>query len=315
MCNSASCTHDHSSDPLNDDVDDLFGGIGLDLNTTAAEREANRNRKGDLLPLPNQHVETCPACRNGTFYSWAGRSLGPCRKCKGTGKLVFKLSPEARERARKYANKAKAAKVVAAQESANQFANDNAAEYAWLTANTGKFDFATSLHTALNKYGRLTDGQLNAVRKCLLRDEERNAAREAAKVQAAASAPSCDVSKIEATFATAQSNGVKRPKMRLADFIFSLAPATGRNAGAIYVVARDSRDYLGKIQDGRFVRNTHNCTEEQAAEIAQVASDPHAAAVAYGQRFGQCSICGRELTKGESIDRMMGPICAEKYGF
>lgn len=312
MCNSASCTH---ADPLNDSVDDLFGGIGLDFNTSKEDREANIARKGDLLPLPNQHVETCPACRNGTFYSWAGRPVGPCRKCKGTGKLVFKLSPEARERARKYANKAKARKQNDVAEQLIAFRDQNEAAYNWLYANNGRFEFATSVFEALNKYGRLTEGQLNAVVRCVIRDEERREAAMTAKVAAVASAPVCDVSKIEATFATARSNGVKRPKMRLADFIFSLAPETGRNAGSIYVVERESKNYLGKIQDGRFVRNTYNCTEEQAAEIAKVASDPHAAAVAYGQRFGQCSICGRELTKGESIDRMMGPICADKYGF
>lgn len=312
MCNSASCAH---TDPLNDSVEDLFGDIGLDLNTSEAERKANLERKGDLIPLPSQHIEKCTACRNGTFYSWAGRPVGPCRKCKGTGQLVFKMSAEARERSRKYAQKRQAVKQADTADQVIRFRDTNEAEYNWLYANNGRFEFATSVFEALNKYGRLSDGQLNAVRRCVVRDEERREAAIIAKAQAQASAPSCDVSKIEATFATAQSNGVKRPKMRLADFIFSLAPATGRNAGAIYVVAREDKSYLGKVQGGRFVRNTYNCTEEQAAEIAKVASDPHAAAVAYGQRFGQCSICGRELTKGESIDRMMGPICADKYGF
>jgi hypothetical protein len=37
--------------------------------------------------------------------------------------------------------------------------------------------------------------------------------------------------------------------------------------------------------------------------------------VAYGKRTGACSCCGRELTNGESIDRGIGPICAEKYGW
>jgi hypothetical protein len=318
MCNSQTCSHDYRNDPLNDDISDLdlFSDLGLDLNTSKSEREANIARKGDLPSSVNKtYTETCPACHNGTFYSWAGRPLGTCRKCKGTGKLTFRTSPEQRQQTKKYYRQAKQRKATEARESAEQFANDNQAEYQWLTANTGKFDFATSLFTALNKYGRLTDGQLNAVRKCIQRDEDRKAAREEQRKQLVANAPTCDVSKIEATFATAQSNGVRRPKMRLADFIFSLAPAHGANAGAIYVVERETKTYLGKIQNGKFIRVAANCTEQQAAEIAEAASDPHAAAKAYGQRFGACSICGRELTKGDSIDRMMGPICADKYGF
>lgn len=300
---------------LNDSLDGLFGDIGLDLNTPAAERAANIARKGDFVPLPNTHVEKCTACRNGRFISWGGRDLGTCRKCKGTGKLVFKLSAQARENARKYAAKRATVKATSAANDAAEWMSANPAEASWLSANSATFEFASSLSSALTKYGRLTEGQINAVRKCIVGQQARDAARSAAKTAAVSAAPACDVSKIEATFATARANLVKRPKMRLGDFIFSMAPAHGVNAGSIYVVDRESKDYLGKVTGGRFIRNTYNCTEEQAASIAAVASDPHAAAKAYGQRFGQCSICGRELTVGESIDRMMGPICAEKYGF
>src|SRR5580698_10629676 len=40
-----------------------------------------------------------------------------------------------------------------------------------------------------------------------------------------------DVSAIETAFSKARENQIKRPKLRLADFIFSRAPDTGRNAG------------------------------------------------------------------------------------
>jgi hypothetical protein len=46
-----------------------------------------------------------------------------------------------------------------------------------------------------------------------------------------------------------------------------------------------------------------------------VAADPEQAAVAYGKRFGQCSVCARELTNEDSINRGIGPICAERFGW
>lgn len=38
-------------------------------------------------------------------------------------------------------------------------------------------------------------------------------------------------------------------------------------------------------------------------------------AVSYGKKFGACMICGRTLTKQESIDAGIGPICAGKVGY
>lgn len=35
----------------------------------------------------------------------------------------------------------------------------------------------------------------------------------------------------------------------------------------------------------------------------------------FGRRFGICCRCGRTLTTEDSINRMMGPICAEKLGW
>lgn len=35
----------------------------------------------------------------------------------------------------------------------------------------------------------------------------------------------------------------------------------------------------------------------------------------YGKTTGQCAICGRVLTNEESIERGIGPICAEKVNF
>jgi hypothetical protein len=132
----------------------------------------------------------------------------------------------------------------------------------------------------------------------------------------AATAPvagnSVDVSKIAVAFATAFSNGKKRPKLRLGDFLFSRAPDTGRNAGSIYVKRGDL--YLGKVTDGQFYP-TRDCDSVTKAKVIEVAANPGEAAKAYGIRTGTCSCCARELTNAASIARSMGPTCADKYGF
>jgi uncharacterized protein DUF6011 len=122
---------------------------------------------------------------------------------------------------------------------------------------------------------------------------------------------SIDVAKLQATFDKAQSNGVKRPVIRLVGFKLSLAPPNGRNPGAIYV--KKDELYLGKILDAAFAPS-RDCTPEDTAALVEAAADPEAALRAYGFKTGECGICGRELTNGESIKRGIGPICAEKFG-
>jgi len=60
---------------------------------------------------------------------------------------------------------------------------------------------------------------------------------------------------------------------------------------------------------------SRDCTTEAAERIVAVSSDPKQAAVAYGMKFGACSVCGRALTDSDSIARGIGPIFAENYGF
>ena len=121
-----------------------------------------------------------------------------------------------------------------------------------------------------------------------------------------------DVSAIATSFAAARANHIQRPKLRLGNVVFSLAPDHGKNAGAIYV--KTGEVYLGKIADGRF-HPVRDCDATLAAHVIEVASDPHRAAKAYGQHTGKCSCCGRPLTNGESIDLGIGPICRDKYGW
>lgn len=300
---------------------DPFHGLEDDLDDVFAPADDDQPKR----PLPTLkeaqqavglgYTEKCRQCNGrGRFISYAGRDCGPCFACKGKGTKTFKTSPQAREKAR-VANARKAdEKRVQIQESVQAWQRDNADDFAWIMSKRESFDFANSMADALTTYGSLTERQHATVTRLRLADIERQAqrAREAAARQA--NAPAVNIEAIEKAFATAQEKGIKRPKMRLAGFKFSLAPAHGRNAGALYVVRVEDDQYLGKIAGGRFVR-VRECDDATESQIVEVASDPHNAAIAYGQRTGSCAICGRELTNHASIDLGIGPICASKYGW
>lgn len=187
-----------------------------------------------------------------------------------------------------------------------EFARMYPAEVQWLAENMEQNSFAASLAESLDSYGTLTDRQLGAVRSNI----DRAVAR--------ALAPEVSVAEIEARFAAAKARQIKKPAMRLDTFVFKYAGDTGRNAGAIYVTDTEVQDdegkaqYLGKVLGGKFLA-VSACTPDQQSRVIAAAANPSEAAKAYGQRTGNCSICGRELTADESIDRFIGPICFSKY--
>lgn len=271
------------------------------------------NMNDDLEALNGASVQTttlykepCKKCNGrGKFIGYTGYSLGDCFSCKGAGFHEFKTSPQYRDKARTTTAARKERQATATVEA---FAAEYVAEFDWMVKTAPRFEFAKSMIEAVVKFGSLTEKQLAAVQKCVAKDAERNVER-AARVE---TAPQVDITKIEVSFANAMAKGIKRPKLRLADFKFSPAPATGNNAGAIYIKAGDT--YLGKIAGGKLFKS-RECDDQIASSILVAAADPEAAAIAYGRRFGSCAICARELTNGESIDRGIGPICAEKFGW
>lgn len=259
--------------------------------------------------------EKCKKCdgKGKVTIGWTFVRLASCFGCNGTGKLTFKTSPEQRARAK--ANTG-TRKVKAVEDKAAQiqvWRDDNKAEAAWLDEAAGRgFEFAVSLSAALTKYGSLTEKQLAAVQKCAIASGERQLKWAAEKVEAASAAPAISVEAIEVAFAKAKASGIRYPRLRLDDYVFTPAPDSGKNAGAVYIKSGDQ--YLGKILGGRLFA-TRECTQEASGRIVAASSDPHRAAVAYGQKFGSCAVCGRELTDHTSIERGIGPICAGKYGW
>lgn len=183
---------------------------------------------------------------------------------------------------------------------ASAWAINHPQEMDWIGAHMETNGFAMGMAEALDKWGSLTERQVEAIRL--------NIQREAAS----SPTPTVNIAAIKAKFDVAHARQVKRPMMRLDAFVFK-AVIKGANAGGIYVTQADDSEYLGKIVGGRFMR-VAACSPDQEARIVAAASNPDEAAKAYGQRTGNCCICGRELTAEESLARFIGPICAEKYG-
>lgn len=283
---------------FNDSLEDL---IGRPMRAAPTEPPANSQ--------PAVFTENCPKCRGtGAFRSYSGRLVGPCFHCKGAGKLTFKTSTEQRAASRAKAQERADAEYAEVRAGVAEFRADRPAIWAWIQEAKAGFEFARAMDEALAKWGHLTEKQLAACQKCV----DAQAAQAAARTERETNAPTIAISRIEDAFASASAKGIKRPALNLDTFKFKPASAHSKNAGSIYVT--EDEQYLGRISGGKFIC-TRECGEERQARVVAAAADPEAAAVAYGKRFGTCSCCGRTLTNGISIDRGIGPICANKYGW
>jgi hypothetical protein len=253
-----------------------------------------------------KHRETCRKCNGrGSFIGYSGRNFGQCFECKGRGFKEFVQAPEARAKARVQRADRKAKSIEAQR---TWFAEAHPEVWAWIQSSRATFEFAESMAEAIDKFGDLTERQLEACERAV---EKRNAARKA-REEAKANAPVVSADKLMGAFDAAVAKGLKRPVMRFDGFSASLAPATGKNAGAVYLKGFDG-EYWGKIAGGRF-QASRECSREASEAVQAAMADPLAAAVAYGRRTGQCSCCGRELTNAESVELGIGPICRERFG-
>lgn len=259
------------------------------------------------------YKERCNKC--GGSGRWGTYRVGQCFACKGKGYKEFKTDPAQRSKARASAYRAKAVKAQSVAEQALHWIEANPELAAWMNAKRDRFDFAASMYEALHKYGGFSEKQLAAIQRLALADKEREAARKIEAENALKAAPAIQgVDAIEHAFGAARDAGIKKPKLRLAGFKFSPAPAHGKNAGAIYVVEHSSDQYLGKIVGGKFVK-AFSCQPVMAERVLEVAANPKEAAIAYGKQYGSCACCGRELSNPESVALGIGPICAGRFGW
>lgn len=330
-------------DEFNDPIDNLFDRSHLpkqagelpsikDQIKTAEERIVRKAERAER----DVHWDVCKACKGtGRFRSYTGRDVGECFRCHGKGGKQFltDAATRAHQTELRQARKAKAE---------DAYREEFKAEIAWLdrtatrlatnrkTFEPSSFEtFVLSLKEGLAKYGTLTDNQIEAIRKCMARDAERQATYQAEREQRAQAAPAVDASPILAAFEHARANlitnaptendvGVlitRNPRLTLAAgdppraFVFSPAK---KDPSIVYV--REGETYLGKISEGRFQR-VRECSDVTEALVCEAAANPAEAAKAYGLHYSHCGICGRMLTNQESRERGIGPYCAARFGF
>jgi len=245
----------------------------------------------------------CTACGGSGKYQHV-RIHQPkthCFACRGKGHFLTSPEQRAKNRNNAQVNKYKKlkAKILA-------FKADNAELCEYLESVVSWNSFARSLLSDINDRGSLTDNQLSAAIKMKIKADEK-------KNKPAEKKPTIDLTTIHSLFNTARFNGLKKPKLRIAAITLSLAPSHGANAGCIYV--KSDGEYQGKLtQAGQFYA-IRGASPTVAADLQALAGNPLDQAVAYGKRTGNCACCGRELTKHESIERGIGPVCAAKWGF
>lgn len=185
-------------------------------------------------------------------------------------------------------------------------------------------DFAASLVNQFDTKGQLTEPQLFSASAMLMKIKSNAEERAAKKADQKKNMLSLDVSKILAILDKAEgverrySNGreyvtkkVQFPKVRVGDLVFSKASESSKNAGAVYI--KYQKEYIGKVLGGYYLP-VNSPSDEVISEIKSICKDPLDSAIAYGKRTGNCAVCSRDLTRHDSIDRGIGPICAERLG-
>lgn len=124
-----------------------------------------------------------------------------------------------------------------------------------------------------------------------------------------------DFSGIINAIETAQRSGLKRIAMRFDSCIIK----PSKYQGKVYVFSHEKalNDWgtLSNVYQGWVTADGTNLSDADLLNsLQQIAQNPTIAAKVYGQQTGNCSCCGKELTRKDSIERGIGPICAEKFG-
>lgn len=279
--------------------DDLNGYEVAKAKTLDVKAQAHVVNGGESTEL---HM--CFGCK-GTGR-WMGR--GRCAACKGVGKVAKRKA--AAQKGAETARNNLAAKRTA-------YISSHMDLYTFLKGAAEWSDFGRSMFDAIDQYGSLTERQEAAaysmMNKAAQRDAERAAAKVATAAERAAAAPTVALAAIEALFATATDNAIKRPIFRADTLTISKAPDTGRNKGALYVKRNEDDVYLGMLRDGKFLAR-NEATPADVAALQSVAADPLAESIKYARRTSSCGCCGKGLVNPVSILAGIGPICASKWG-
>lgn len=252
---------------------------------------------------------TYPCGQCGGTGLWSGgtnrHGNNKCIACKGVGHFV--KSPADRQKARESAANRKAAAI---QSTIDSIEAQRPGMIAYMREIASWNNFARDILGNVDRGFHIGDRVLSALFTMIDKIEATRAAKVAA---AAANTKQVDLNRIREMFDVAVSNGAKKPVYRAEGLKISLAPASGRNAGALYVVVIEDDAYQGKIEG-----TAYKAVREAAAgtydALLRIAADPMKAAVDFGRATGNCACCGKELTNALSIELGIGPICRTKWG-
>lgn len=281
-----------------------MGSFIDDLSDIIADHENNVSTGNYVTPKAKAETFPCESCGGTGFYRGARvqQMKTHCFACKGKG--YFKLSYADRLKARKSTQDRKARFV---NEAKDLFLADNAAILARMIEIQSWNSFAQSLVEQFNSKGFWSENQIAAAHRI---DAKIAATTEIRNTEKAEKSGTVDMTAIEKMFETAVGNGLKRPKFVAEGLKISLAPATGANAGALYIVRDDV--YQGKVKGGEFMA-VSSAQADTVNILIEIAKNPSESARMYGKRTGMCCCCSRELTDSISIEMGIGPICAKKW--
>lgn len=174
--------------------------------------------------------------------------------------------------------------------------------------------FASDLIRAWAKYGSLTAKQQPWVSKLIERTQRPGLVQ-------TPSVTIGDFSGVIALFHRAHQH-LKYPKICLMvgndPVILSMAGAASKAPGTINVMGEGqypNRAWYGRVTPtGEWQPSQRANVDTIAPVLAQLASDPHGTAAAYGKLTGNCCFCQRELSDARSVTAGYGPVCADHYG-
>lgn len=290
----------------------LEAGAAFAQRVEDGEVQAPRARKPGRRDVPRDAVKygPCPKCRGTGIYTGYGFRGSRCFPCNGTGNGLS-IDPKA-VRARERAAEREANVIRGRIADAAAFRAANPDITAWWAANPN-FGFATSTSASLDKFGSLTPNQVDAIRKCIAGQAERDAARAAERAARVVSIAGEGFTKLLEHFTKAKASGLKNPAMVFDGVCFKLAK---KYPGSLYVTETKTfgSEYYGRVDGNGKLDPTRAVTPEKLAQIVAIGADPIGQAVAYGKRTGTCCCCGAELTNAISIEYGIGPVCRERWG-
>lgn len=172
-------------------------------------------------------------------------------------------------------------------------------------------EIAGSLVMGYNRYGRLTDKQINLVNAIITRIENPVKLPDTVRI---------DAQKIFSMMTAALAT-VKRVKVELRTstgqrLVCKIAGPTSKYAGQIMISDGGpfgAAMFFGRIQENGEFLPTQKATQPVIDLIKEFSADPEVVAANYGRLTGSCCFCKKTLDDDRSKAVGYGPICAKRF--